>query len=155
MIHKRSISTSSRRGLTLMEMLFTVVIMALVAGVLMVRLSGASRSTQLRAATANWLDLDRRGRLLAPREGPMALEVDPDGRRLVLRRLDDESALFSATLPAFATGELSVSGDDHVLIDRRGRSADYRMVIRTVDPLSQQTWQIAGILGSVHEEARR
>lgn len=71
-----------RRGLTLIELLATVAIVALVAGIGVAALGSASQEADERGLLNALQDLERRARLVAKTIGPAALQLDEEERVL-------------------------------------------------------------------------
>lgn len=138
-----------RRAVTLIETLAVVVILGLAASVALVSFAGVEHAGALRRATGLVRDFDARVRIVARAERAVELRVDGEGTTLVaVDPLDPETSLLKVELPDGVTALLEWSPIDAApMIDRRGRSADYRVVLRRADATSELL--VHGLTGQV------
>ncbi len=137
-----------RRGLTLIEVLGVIVIVALVASVTTVGLAATHERSRLRDTAAQMRDLDGRARLLAATVGTVVVSMADDGRRVELRAggVERDELLASLEIPINVTIEVDT---DPVIFDRLGRSPDYTVTLEAGQYVER--WQVAGLTGHVTE----
>ncbi|MFG0328785.1 MAG: Tfp pilus assembly protein FimT/FimU [Phycisphaerales bacterium] len=139
------------RGLTLLEVLLVIVIMAVVASVMGTGLVAQDAAGRLRAAVSDWRRIDHGARTTA------AIEA----RRMTLRVLDDSTAVLrdaGATIrrwdwdSSVAVTMASRSGVaiSDLWIDARGRSADYMVSVRR--GARTKSIVLSGVTGAVIAE---
>jgi prepilin-type N-terminal cleavage/methylation domain-containing protein len=122
---------SSRRGLTLVELLAVAAILALSAGIAVGGLAAAGSHAELERAISDLKSLDRRARALARAQGPVVLAVDQNREALILLEPGSGARLGAACVPGEwrLWLEQAARGSDAVVVDRGGRSADYAVVV--------------------------
>jgi len=149
-----------RSGFTLIEVLAVIVLLALVAGALTVRLGAVSEASAFRATRASLRDLDARARLFARSTGAVVMRVEDEGRRVVLRR-GSGAELAAVECPqgvtvAFVT-QPPAAPATAVTFDRLDRAPDYGLELARAG--RSDRWWVCGETGwtdaeSVHDEAQ-
>lgn len=138
------------RGLTLIEMLAVVTLLALTVSLLTASFAGSVGAARLREAASIVREADARARLRSRTTGPIRLTLSEDRSALLLRT--DESADGGPApikLPEFARAFL-LSADGtaplgSIRFDRLGRSRDYRIRIELGE--LARSLHIAGLTG--------
>jgi prepilin-type N-terminal cleavage/methylation domain-containing protein len=147
------IHTSSwRAGFTIIEVLAVVMILALVSGVVSVRISAANRTAERQASASMIRELDAHARLLAQQGQSIVLSVHDDGTHLELRRVFETEAIATRLLPSpFTLTVRSFSQPSEnvhaIAYDTCGCCGDYLITI--ADPTSSDSHTLAlyGISG--------
>lgn len=140
------------RGLTLIELLAVVVILAMVAGVAVVNAGSMNASAELRAIARQWQELDARARLHARSDGPVQMHIDSDNRAIRLVSAATNEQLAFIDLPLGTTVRIQIAAAEpasHVTIDRTGRSGDYTASVERNG--GKITWTIYGLTGWVKQ----
>lgn len=136
------------RGLTLLETLAAVALLALAASALAVSLGGATDAERLAALRAELLDLDARARLLARSAGGAVLSLEDDGARLRVAAPAVAEPALRRALPRPWTLRLerrAGEAEGAVAYDARGRCPDYAFIIAT--PAGEHRIPVAGLTG--------
>ena len=140
------------KGLTLLETMATVAVLAVVIAVLAPTLNGAAASADRSARDV--LELDAWARLAATREGPVDLVIGENRRRVMARNgIRMREVVLSTRLSAhFVVDGESVGA---IRVDGLGRSEDYEVVLVDLDD-GLVRWRVAGLTGwAEHVEAER
>jgi len=136
------------RGLTLIEVLATTVLLGLVATTILRSFSAPSAKTQLRALVQQIVALDRRARVMARTGSRVMLAVDPSRERLVAIIRGEGSAIAEV---AFASGDSvalrleAAQPTKTVHFQADGTSCDYAVEMEHAD-ISTRV-DIAGLTG--------
>ena len=142
-----------RSAFTLIEVLAVIVIVSMVAGIATVGLAAASDSAQLRAAAAQWRDLDARARLFSRSLGPVVMSVDDQSNAVTLHSVGSIERLTAVVLPDGVWGRLRVDPPaQSIVFDRLGRSVDYDVEVRTAQRVIR--WRVFGLTGLITELKR-
>lgn len=124
-------TTRRSRGLTLLEVLVTTVVMGLVAAALLRAVGGDDRDrVALRALVDEVKSLDARARLLARAGEPAVLSGDASGTRLVVHVRGELAPVAERVLPEEARCTLRCDGLSRasaIAFDPSGASVDYRV----------------------------
>jgi len=143
------------RGLTLIELLAIIVILAMVSSVLAIGLGSASSVASIQSFASQWAGMDGRARLMSRTQD---LDADPiimvasEGRVALLRhRVDghDEAVVDEIHSPRGVA--LRIEGIEHQWIDfdRRGCTPDYKLVLKLHDV--KRVWRVHGLTGWIEE----
>jgi prepilin-type N-terminal cleavage/methylation domain-containing protein len=122
------------RGLTLVEVLATTVLLGLVASLLATSFGDASQVAKTRALVRALVDLDARARLAARAGSDVSIALDTTGRRAVAVRRIEADVLSEVVWPEGTTVELrapSASPVKAVHFDANGTSVDYVVVVHS------------------------
>lgn len=135
-----------RRGLTLIEVLATVSLLALTGSIALVSLSGLGDLAILEQASFEITAADRHARAFALREGPMHLRYEAGLVQLVPME-NDEASLRDAQLPHRLSIVVRVDGQptEAVRFEARGESPDYSADLQTGNV--SRRMQCAGLTG--------
>lgn len=144
---------SAQHAFTLIEVLAVIVIVSMVAGVATVGLAAASDSARLRAAAAQWRDLDARARLFSRSLGPVVMSVGYQRNAVTLHSVGSNERLTAVVLPDGVWGQLRVDPPTQsIVFDRLGRSMDYDVEVRTAQRVIH--WRVWGLTGLITESKR-
>ena len=142
-----------RSAFTLIEVLAVIVIVSMVAGLATFGLAAASDSARLRAAAAQWRDLDARARLFSRSLGPVVMSFEDPSNAVTLYSVESNERLTAVVLPDGVWGRLRVDPPtESIVFDRLGRSVDYDVEVRTAQRLIQ--WRVFGLTGLITESKR-
>ncbi len=143
---------SQRRGVTLIEMLAVVVLIALTTAVLARGMISDSPQRELHQAVYNVIALDTSARSLARTSGPV--RIIANGSQLTVLSPSNEQ-LAQRTLPAGWSLERAqwASREWLYVIESSGRSEDVELLL--VGPGNQHSLQVAGLLGKITIEEVR
>ena len=140
----------ARSAFTLIEVLAVIVIISMVAGVAAFGLAAASDSARLRAAAAQWRDLDARARLFSRSLGPVVMSLDNQSNAVTLHSVESNERLTAVGLPDGVWGRLRVDPPaQSIVFDRLGRSVDYDVEVRTAQRVIH--WRVFGLTGLITE----
>ncbi len=140
----------ARSAFTLVETLAVIVIISMVAGIATVGLAAASDSARLRAAAAQWRDLDARARLFSRSLGPVVMSFEDQSNAVTLHSVGSNELLTAVVLPAEVFGRFRVaSPTESIVFDRLGRSVDYDVEVRTNQRVIH--WRVWGLTGLISE----
>lgn len=120
------------RGYLLIELIAVVTLAAMAAAALIPALAGPSETVRRNALVNRLHNLDQRARAVSLRQGPVLLRADADHSALCVHDNQAEHLMHTAIDDA----ELYILDRETdqvipgVLVDRLGRSADYRLLIR-------------------------
>jgi prepilin-type N-terminal cleavage/methylation domain-containing protein len=143
--------TSRRRGLTLLELLVTVTLVALATSVVSLRISASGERSRLREAATTLRQMDERARLFAQTLGPIDLILDRDHRTLELRRTETGERLRRSQLPGEIRARLGAPRDVRIIrYDRWGTSSDYDVVLTSGG--EQTRWKQLGSTGWILQD---
>ncbi|MCI0362314.1 MAG: prepilin-type N-terminal cleavage/methylation domain-containing protein [Phycisphaerales bacterium] len=143
------------RAFTLIETLTVLIILSLTAAICSMYLTAGSEQARVRAAAASWQDLDAMARLHARAGHAIQISLDREGHAVTLRSNESNVPLRELALPAGWRGALYVNKEptDAIVVDRRGRSLDYRAELRpddaSTDPI---VWTACGLTGWVIDD---
>lgn len=149
-----------RRGVTLIEVLAIVVLVAFAGSILVVGISSRAITAQTNHFVMQWQALDRRARLMArlsARESTaLQLAVTESAVRLVIARAQADPETFDMIyapngVETWLQAEASV-----INFDRRGCTPDYEFMIKANG--SMRRWFVAGLTGWIEaadEEPQR
>ena len=144
---------SPRPSLTLIEVLAVIVIVSLVAGVATMGLASTTDSARLRAAAAQWRDLDGRARLFGRTLGPVVMSLNADRNEVRLHVSESGELLTKVVLPTDVTGRIVTPSSTHgIAFDRLGHSLDYELELNGGNRIVG--WQVYGLTGLVKEQQR-
>lgn len=131
---------------TLIEVLAVIVIISMVAGVATIGLAAASESARLRAAAAQWRDLDARARLFSRSLGPVVMSVGDQSNAVTLQSVESNELLTAVVLSDGVWGRFGADPPtESVVFDRLGRSVDYDVEVRTAQRVIH--WRVWGLTG--------
>ena len=146
-----------RRGFSLIELAVVMAILAIVAGVVVLRMHGPRQAVAMQDVLDRLASLDRLARLHARgHDQPLRIVVDPASG--VVRRVEakDGQAVGVAVAlpPGYRIQSVRVGADDpagtsaSIGVSRHGLSASYAVAIE--GPAGQRKWMlIAGLTGEV------
>jgi prepilin-type N-terminal cleavage/methylation domain-containing protein len=141
----------TRRAFTLVEVLATVALLALVMSFAMIGLGGAIDEAAMLEAVAAMRDLDARARTAAQSVGSVELHLD--GGDAALRVMHTGEIVARRELAHGGLAGVSDSDGrrlEQVRFDRSGRSADYMVEIAVAS--HARRLRVAGLTGLVVEE---
>ncbi len=141
---------SRARGLTLIEVLAVIVIVSLVAGVATMGLASSTHSARVRAAAAQWRDLDARARLFGRTLGPVVMTLNADRTDVRIHVRGSDELLTEVALPVGVTGRILAEPEpDAIVFDRLGHSVDYDVQLSAGDRIV--AWHVYGLTGLIKE----
>lgn len=139
------------QGLTLLELLAVLVLLALTFSVAGVRLAATSAHAQLQAAASRLRDLDAYTRLLARSGEPAFLQLDGAEHFVRVQAIRSTELLAGAAIPEGVSVEIRTSsGDEAITFDRLGRSPDYRVAMNAGETTLR--WHVYGLTGYVRRD---
>jgi type II secretory pathway component PulJ len=145
----------ARVGLTLLEVLAVIVLVAMIAGALAVNLAAVDESASLRQAGGTWQEMDRRARALARTSQAAAiveLEEDSTGDRMFIRlRLTDSHEIISRIELPLGVNIHIEPEQSHVMYDMAGRSIDYQVRLMREDSPATYRWHVHGLTGFIED----
>lgn len=125
-----------QRGYLLVEVIAALTLVAIATAAILPAVSGRSERARLGVVTQHLIDLDRRARVGALREGPTVLRLDDDPPMLVLvNRSGDPLARIDtgAATEIYLLDESETITLEQVVFDRLGRSPNYHALLRSPD----------------------
>lgn len=128
----RTFGKSTSKGLTLIEVLAVIVILALIMGAAVINLGATDSHAQTRAMMHDLRRLDRAARHLARTEGAALIEWSETEQQLVLRQPRTGEVIRRVGWPQWMTVRMagpSPSTDAPIAYDAAGRSEDLRIEI--------------------------
>jgi prepilin-type N-terminal cleavage/methylation domain-containing protein len=152
MFHSSNHNSRRRTGFTIIEVLAVVMILALVSGVVGVRVNAVSASARTQAAVSTILEVDARARILARQGQSAILSLHADGTQLELRRVFETEAIASRPLPSPLRVTVHILNrpsevTQSIWYDRNGCTDDYSITITDPSTSDQHTLALYGISG--------
>lgn len=141
-----------RPGLTLIEVMAVVTLLAIAAAIATAGLSSAHEAVQLREAVSVFRNADAQARFLASTGDQVILRIGEESNTVELRS-DGMDEVRTFTLGTHVSAGLldraGVARIDVVRIDRRGQSTDYRVSLRVGE--RAETLRVSGLTGWVEQ----
>lgn len=139
------ISSRTRAGFTLLEMLAVVAILGVVAATLAPSLAGTSKRGTGYAARAALLELDAQARIHSRRQGPVELVAGESN--VTLKDLRTGREVKTLELEPGVHVNIEIEADSPRLVfDSRGCSPDYRIHLK-FGGLDEESWRVLGLTG--------
>ena len=147
---RRRFHPDARNGLTLLELLAVIVLLAMIAGTLAVNLATVDESASLRASAGQWQEMDRRARLLA-RTGQSSTIIEVhqqlQGSTLItLRQVGSDDVISRLELAPGTSVDVEPVGTA-ITFSRSGASIDYGVRLQHADTSSTIAWSVHGLTG--------
>lgn len=141
-----------RPGLTLIEVMAVVTLLAIAAAVATAGLSGAHEAAQLQEAVSVFRNADAQARFLASTGDHVLLRIGEEPNTVELRSVGIGHVRTFTLGTHVSAGLLDRAGDariDVVRIDRLGQSWDYRVSLRVGERTG--TLRVSGLTGWVED----
>lgn len=140
---------TNTRGYLLVEMLAAVILIGVAAAALIPSIINQSQSADRRSIDHRILDLDRRARALALREGPVVLRLE--SKEYEVHMITDSGSVIVTMFERVELGFTDSEGTpiEQIMIDRFGRSSSYRIRVGIDD--AQFELSINGLTGNRQE----